>query len=357
MANFYYHFVPHLSLTMEPLFRATASAKKGDKIDWTLPMEKAFKATKLALCNATNLVHLDSSAPITLTTDASNVGVRAVLEQFVGKKWQPLAFFSKVFSTAKAKYSAFDWELLAVHAARRHFRFFLEGRQFQVFTNHKLLVAALFKSSEPLSAHQARHLAAIPEYTLDLCHVSSKANLVADALSRVNSVLQPSVPSGPGVKAEDTDLVEFPALFPPFWRGSQSRHSLAAHPAVCSAVLPATAADLPALAAPRQQMFPSKLFFVKHSDKVKLELVGLPDSDLKLVCEMSLTAPRPLVPKRLRRQIIADLHGLALPGVKASIALVKKRFFWPGLPTEVRRFVQACVPCQRAKTIATLAWR
>ena len=108
---------------------------------------------------------------------------------------------------------------------------------------------------------------------------------------------------------------------------------------------------------PGNRCSPPNFFFVKHSGKVKLELVGLPDSDLKLVCEMSLTAPRPLVPKRLRRQIIADLHGLAHPGVKASIALVKKRFFWPGLPTEVRRFVQACVPCQQAKTIATLAWR
>ena len=86
----------------------------------------------------------------------------------MGKKWQPLAFFSLqplAFSTAKAKYSAFDWELIAVHTAIRHIWFFLEGRQFQVFTNHKLLVGALCKSSESLSARQAQHLAAIAKFT------------------------------------------------------------------------------------------------------------------------------------------------------------------------------------------------
>ena len=82
---------------------------------------------------------------------------------------------------------------------------------------------------------------------------------------------------------------------------------------------------------------------------MKLELVGLPDSDLKLICEMSLAAPRPLVPTHLRRQIIAELHKLAHPGVKASIALVQERFFWPNLPTDIRKFVETCVPCQRAK--------
>ena len=38
MANFYYRFVPCLSLLMELLFKVTAGAKKGDKIEWTNPL-------------------------------------------------------------------------------------------------------------------------------------------------------------------------------------------------------------------------------------------------------------------------------------------------------------------------------
>ena len=82
------------------------------------------------------------------------------LSSALEKKWQQLAFFSKAFNTAEARYSAFDRELLDVHAAIRHFHFFLEGSHFQVFTDHKPLVSALHKSTEPLSARQARHLTA-----------------------------------------------------------------------------------------------------------------------------------------------------------------------------------------------------
>ena len=77
----------------------------------------------------------------------------------------------------------------------------------------------------------------------------------------------------------------------------------------------------------------------------------LPDSPQLIICEMSLSAPRPLVPLALRRRVVADLHNLAHPGVKASISLVKERFFWPHLSKDVQRFVSACVPCKRSKIV------
>ena len=39
----------------------------------------------------------------------------------------------------ETRYNTFDRELLAIHAAVRHFRLMLEGREFFVITNHKLL--------------------------------------------------------------------------------------------------------------------------------------------------------------------------------------------------------------------------
>ena len=145
----------------------------------------AFQQTKEALCNSTNLVHPVGGAQIALTTDASDVGIGAVLEQRVKGKWQPLAFYSKVFSAAESRYSAFDRELLAVYAAIRHFKYFLEGRDFAVYTDHKPLLAALAKPTEPRSARQTRHLSAIAEFTSNINHVAGKNNLVVDALSRV----------------------------------------------------------------------------------------------------------------------------------------------------------------------------
>ena len=77
---------------------------------------------------------------------------------------------------------------MAVHTAIRHFRYFLEGRRFTVYTYHHPLTAAIKKIADPHSPRQQRHLAAIAEFTIDLQHVAGKTNFVADALSREGAV-------------------------------------------------------------------------------------------------------------------------------------------------------------------------
>jgi hypothetical protein len=78
----------------------------------------------------------------------------------------------------------FDRELLAAAQTIRHFRHILEGRDFQLWTDHKPLVTTISRISEPWSARQQRHLAAIAEFTSDLRYLPGTQNVVADALSR-----------------------------------------------------------------------------------------------------------------------------------------------------------------------------
>ena len=321
LVNFYNRFVPHLNLIMTPLFASTAGKKKTELITWSEELSSAFSATKDALASATLLSHPLPDAPTAVTTDASDLGVGAVLEQKVGNSWRPLAFFSKKLTPAQTKYSAFDRELLAVHLAIRHFHYFLEGRQFVIYTDHKPLTAALVKPSEPLSPRQSRHLAAIAEFTADIRHVQGKLNPVADALSRSPTAVSalPPVPNPP--------------------------------PGVLSAAsVTASATDLPALSAAQASDI-SLMNFVRNynSDKLRLGPVTLPDSPGLVWCELSRPAPRPLVPEGLRRPITAELHALSHPGVKATIELVKNRFFWPNLTKDVKAFVSSCIPCKKPK--------
>jgi RNase H-like domain found in reverse transcriptase len=120
-----------------------------------------------------------------VVTDASSTHVGAVLQQRrSGGAWRPLGFFPRKLSTAESHYSAFDRELLAVYSSLLHFRHMLEGRRFTVFTDHKPLVGALTRVSEPKLDRQRRQLFAIVELTADIRHMAGPTNVVADTLSR-----------------------------------------------------------------------------------------------------------------------------------------------------------------------------
>ena len=158
-------------------------------------MEEAFTLAKAALSQATTLTHTDPTAPVSLAVDASNSHVGAVLQQLERNSWRPLAFFRRKLSGPETRNSTFDRELLAVYASLRHFHFFLEGRSFFSFTDHKPLYSALHRVSPPWSARQQRHLSYVAEFTSDICYLPEPENPVADALSRPsNDFLALSLP-------------------------------------------------------------------------------------------------------------------------------------------------------------------
>ncbi len=101
----------------------------------------AFNNVKSALADASLLVHPTPDTPTSIMTDASDIAVGAVLQQYMEGQWCPLAFFSRALKLAR--YSTYDRELLAIYLAIKHFRYFLEGRDFHVLTDHKPLIYAL----------------------------------------------------------------------------------------------------------------------------------------------------------------------------------------------------------------------
>ena len=125
MVNFYHRFIPGAAHLMLPLFDALAGKPK--TLTWNEAMEKAFAATKKALAEVALLAHPRHGVSLSLTTDASDQALGAVLQQLVNNFWEPLAFFSRKLQPSEKKYSAFDRELLAVYLGIRHFRHFLEG--------------------------------------------------------------------------------------------------------------------------------------------------------------------------------------------------------------------------------------
>lgn len=162
MINFYNRFLKNIARIQAPLQQAISGNKRNnDMIAWTPTLQDAFHNVKNHLAQATLLVF--PSTELSLHTDASEEALGAVLQQKLNGTWQPLCYFSKKLSLAQKHYSTYDRELLAIYSAIKHFRFFLEGRLFHVFTDHKPLLSALKRKQDQMSSRQIRQLTFISE--------------------------------------------------------------------------------------------------------------------------------------------------------------------------------------------------
>ena len=106
MVNFYHRFIQAAAKIIMPLFAALsgkpktlALSGKPKTLVWSEDMIKSFQDTKSALARAAMLTHPRHNVPISLTVDASDHAVGAVLQQLVHGTRQPLGFSSYSRST------------------------------------------------------------------------------------------------------------------------------------------------------------------------------------------------------------------------------------------------------------------
>ncbi len=344
--NFYRRFIPAAAKIVLPLTRSLRGGQKGSQpLAWSLAMAAAFQAARVALSSSAVLAHPVAGAELSLVTDASATHVGAVVQQRChGQAWRPLGFFSAQLNKAEINYSAFDRELLAVVAAIRHFRYILEGRNFVVFTDHKPLVGALHRRSDPISARQQRHLSFIAEFAPCIRHITGHSNIVADTLSRPSSECSAFPCSGsaatviadachgPGAADQGSTEVKVPS-------GSSVPPATAGSPPSLSPV------DLVALAAAQPSCPDCQRARSSPSLRVsEISLQGAP-----ILVDTSSGVFRPIVPEVFRRPIFDAVHSLAHPGIRATKRLISSRFVWPGLASQVAAWCRDCQSCQRGK--------
>lgn len=312
MVNFYHRFVPNLANLLTPIHAQVKllcrKKNKSTTFSWPPDCSEAFAKTKAALSQATMLVHPSEDSPTRLTVDASNIAIGSVLEQFIENEWKPIAFYSKKLSPAEVKYSAFDRELLAIYVSIRHFQYFLEGREFVVYTDHKPLTTAL-ASKAVRSPRQTRHLDWISQYTNDIRHIKGRNNFVADFLSR---------PEENAITRSDSSN---PIIFSP------------------ENIVTKQSSD--------EEL--KSLLSRRTKSSFKLENVVLPTVNQSIWCETSTNRSSPYIPKCLRYAVFLSLHSLSHPGVRASRKILTERYFWPGMNTDIKKFVLSCIQCQLSK--------
>ena len=178
LANFYRKFVRWFSEIAAPLTNLT---KKDRQFKWTNEEENAFNGLKKALVTAPALKLPDFEREFTVTTDASEVSVGAILQQNFGEGLQPICYESKKLNLAESRYGAYERELLGIIWAVGKWRHYLSGRHFIVQTDHDSLKHL---PNQPASNRRMwKWIQVLQGYDCDLVHIPGKHN-PADFLSR-----------------------------------------------------------------------------------------------------------------------------------------------------------------------------
>ena len=128
--NFYRKFIEKYSKIASPL---TELIRKDQKFKWSPEAQKAFDELKKRFTSQPILVSFDPEKPITLETDASDRAIKACISQSDDKEClQPVAFYSRKFSSAEMSYEIHDKELLAIVNTFKQWRVYLKGPKHEV---------------------------------------------------------------------------------------------------------------------------------------------------------------------------------------------------------------------------------
>lgn len=298
MAGWYRRFIKDFSTLVSPL---TQLLKKNIRWEWGQSQEAAFKEIKRLLTSTPILARPDFSLPFTLCTDASNVGLGAVLTQIQNGEERVIAYSSRTLSSAEQNYSVTERECLAVLWGITKYRHYLEGYKFTVVTDHASL-RWLLNLKDP-TGRLARWALQLQQYDFAITYRKGSSNVVADALSRIPENLVLSISEDPWYTQKYEKVSKCPQNHPD-WLIKDNR-----------------------------------LYFHRAND-VKGDMEE--DSE-----KWKLVVPAPR-----RAEIFYECHDRKEAGhlgVAKTHWRIARLYYWPGMYQETLRYVRNCPTCQRNK--------
>ena len=305
LAGFYRRFVAHFAALAAPLTDLTSN--KADVVTgWSTQHDHAFESLKAALTSTPCLIPFHPGAPTTLTTDASDLAIGAVLMQDVGNGPQPVAFNSRKLSPAERNYATHEKEALAIKDSLKVWRHYLMGIHFTCITDHHAL---RYLTTQPtISQRQARWMQLMQQFDFDIVYRPGKTNVVADALSR--------------------------------------------HPTL-SAVAAASHGILARIAA-AQRSDPFCRKVIAHIANGKGAMPDVVVTGTGLVMDSTGPSLRPYVPpdSALRTSLLHEYHDSPTAGhfgPDRTIECLARDYFWPDMKRCAEKYVRSCEVCQRAK--------
>ncbi len=314
LSGYYRRFICGYAQLACPLFRLL---KQNERFLWTKDHQDALDHLKEALTSAPILQFPAPSQPYILETDASGLGLGAVLlQELQSHKPLPIAYASRTLSKHERNYSATELEALAVHWALKHFKTYVYGQRCTIYTDHQAL-QSLMTIKEP-QGRLARWQLALQDLNLEFKYRPGRKNEKADFLSRCFQVAMVTNESITLQEAQHKDPVFGPICH--FLETGQRPDGLD----------------------PQQDLEQeSKHFQLRDGILVRKESHKRRQHRQQAV-----------VPMSLRMTILEAFHADRFSGhlgQKKTADKIGLKFWWPNLVPEVNEFVRACSRCQESK--------
>lgn len=313
MLTYYSRFIPDYSSISYPIRKLL---KKQHRFSWTSECEAAFQQLKSEMCSDRVLTPYNPKLPIVLTTDASPVGVAAILSHSVNNEERPIAYVSRSLTESEMNYSQLDREALAIIFAVSRFYNYVYGRHFYLVTDNAPL-SRIFAENRSLpqmtSARLLRYASFLSGFDYTLKCKKGKNNENVDCLSRA-----------------------------PLHRRGKTMDMI--------------------LNEEVNQLYTESVFLLSNEVVTAVTIANetLNDPDLQKILKdlrsKSKDSPytisegilfkndRVVVPKKLRPSILCELHATHL-GITKMKQLARRYVFWEGIDREIEHLVKSCVSC------------
>ncbi|KAL4378379.1 hypothetical protein GQ457_02G014110 [Hibiscus cannabinus] len=297
ITGYYRRFIKGYATIAAPI---TDLLKRDDPFQWNVNAHEAFERLKACLCSAPILALPDFDREFVVETDASGVGIGAVLTQ----NNRPLAFYSKKLSPKMQAASTYHREMYAITQAVAKWRQYLLGRRFVILTDHKSLCELTQQTIQ--TPEQQHWLTKLIGYEFEIKYRPGKLNTIADTLSRE------------------------------------------------------IGAQLMAFTRPTFGVFDDIRIATQLDDELSRILAQIQSGELatqgyNIVNGLLLFQNRVMVPQEsaLRSRILREFHCSTLgghAGISRTFRRLSSNFYWVGMRKDVHQFVSECHTCQRMKS-------
>ena len=300
LTGYYRRFVKSYGEIAAPLTKLLQK----NAFHWNEEATIAFDQLKLAMTTLPVLALPDWSQPFTIETDASGVGLGAVLSQ----DGHPIAFFSQKLSPRAQGKSIYERELMAVVLSVQKWRHYLLGRKFTIVSDQKALKFLL--EQREVQPQFQKWLTKLLGYDFEILYQPGLQNKVADALSRKDHSVELNTMTTTGIV--DIEIIA------------------------------------------------KEVEMDQELQKIIAELKGEVDQGGKyqwnngrLLYKGRMVLPRnsSLIPSLLH-----TFHDSILGGHSGFLRTYKRmsgELFWKGMKADIKRYVEECDTCQRNKFEAT----